>query len=75
MAGVRSLPSQWESSDGQTCAHGVSDGFIRFRRRAVDVAPGLHLGQVVVFKAQRPNKVLVKGWEEVDEDGRPSGGS
>ncbi len=73
-AGRSSVPDQWESRNGDVCAHGVSDGFIVFRRRALEVKPEFHFGHILIFKSQRPDKLLVKGWAEVDADGRPTGG-
>lgn len=73
-AGTPSVPDQWSSADGQTCAFGVATGFIGFRRRAVEVTAGMHLARVRIYKAQRPDEVRVRAWRKVDAEDRPDGG-
>lgn len=62
----------WTRQDGKFCASVVSDGIPNYRRRAMAWNPDnpLHL---YFYKRQEPEKVRVRTYRRLDDDGFPAG--
>jgi hypothetical protein len=64
--------SEWTSGNGHECVTAGADGTGAFPR-ALEIGEGERDAKWVLHRHQRPAKVELVAWREVDQQGRPAG--